>query len=58
METTVKKKILNINSDVFLKAFRAYKQHKREWYSYMDEKLAKEEEAIRNKRETLYAEYE
>lgn len=42
----------------FVKAFRAYKRHKREWQAQMEIKLAKEEEAIRRKREVLYTEYE
>ena len=59
METTVNgNNSFNIRPAAFLKAFRAYKQHKKEWYAHMDEKLAKEEEVIRCKRETLYAEYE
>jgi len=39
----------------FVSAFRAYKQRKRKWQEAMQEKLAQEEEEIRNKRETLYA---
>ena len=42
----------------FVQAFRAYKKRKREWQARMDVKLAKEEEEIRRKRDTLYAEYE
>lgn len=42
----------------FVRAFRAYKQRKREWQARMEVKLAKEEEEIRHKREALYAEYE
>ena len=45
----------NVYSD-FLKAFRAYKQRKREWQEAMQVKLAQEEEEIRRKREALYAE--
>lgn len=42
----------------FVRAFRAYKQRKREWQARMEIKLAQEEEEIRRKREALYAEYE
>ena len=44
--------------DDFVRAFRAYKKKKREWQEKMELKLAKEEEDIRLKRKTLYAEYE
>ncbi len=39
-------------------SIRAYKEYKREWEARMVEKLAQEEEDIRRKRESLYAEYE
>lgn len=42
----------------FVQAFRAYKQYKRERQAKMEVQLAREEDAIRRKRETLYAEYE
>ena len=42
----------------FRSSIRAYKEYKKEWEARMVEKLAKEEEEIRRKREALYAEYE
>ena len=41
----------------FVNAFRSYKKHKREWQAKMEVELAKEEEEIRQKRESLYVEY-
>ena len=56
METT-KPKAKEIVYNEFVKAFRAYKQRKREWQAEMEVKLAKEEEEIRLKRKSLYAEF-
>ena len=42
----------------FRSSIRAYKEYKREWEARVVEKLAREEEEIRRKREALYAEYE
>ncbi|MBR1468650.1 MAG: hypothetical protein IJ605_00830 [Prevotella sp.] len=56
METTALK--FNRPLGSFRNSIRAYKEYKREWEARMAEKLAQEEEEIRRKRESLYAEYE
>ncbi len=47
----------NRTRDEIIAAFRSYKQRKREWQASMEIKLAQEEEEIRRKRESLYAEF-
>ena len=56
METTTPKTRESVYNE-FVNAFRSYKKRKREWQAEMEVKLAKEEEEIRHKRESLYTEF-